>query len=125
MDGQAGAQRQRVQVLERGLAQAGPLQGDTAKLEQLEPDPVAAAVPLQPAHRAQLIRQPVQGRLGQADPVTDLAQAQGRSQPSNEARIASSRPTTVLACASSSRPATAFRVGRTLPRWTADGPTRC
>ena len=74
---QAGAQGERVQVLERGLAQPGPLQGDAAELEQPQADPVAAAVPLQPAHRAQLVRQPVHGRLGQADPVADLAQAEG------------------------------------------------
>ena len=77
MDGEAGALGERVQVLERDLAQAGPLQGDAAELEQLEPDPVAAAVALQPAHRAQLVREPVHGRLGEADPVADLAHAQG------------------------------------------------
>ena len=60
-----------------GLAQAGPLQGHAAQFEQLEADPVAAAVPLQPAHGAQLVGQPVHGRLGQADPVTDLAHAEG------------------------------------------------
>jgi hypothetical protein len=76
VDGESGPQRQRVDVLEGHLAEAGSLQGDAAELEQLQSDPVAAAVPFQPAHRAHLVRQPVDGRLGQADPVTDLAQGQ-------------------------------------------------
>ena len=76
VDGQPGPQGQGVDVLERDLAQAGPLQGDTAELEQPQADPVAAAVALQPAHRAQLACETVDRRLGQADPVTDLAERQ-------------------------------------------------
>ena len=77
VDGEAGAQGERVEVLERDLAKAGALEGDAAELEQLQAHPVPAAVPLQPAHGAQLVSQPVHRRLGQADPVADLAQAQG------------------------------------------------
>src|SRR5260370_26507930 len=63
-------------MLARALAQAGPLQGDAPELEEPEAHPVSAAVPFQPAHGAQLVRQPVNGRLGQAHPVADLADAQ-------------------------------------------------
>ena len=77
VDGETGAQSQRMDVLRRDLAEARSLQRDATQLEELQAHPVSAAVALEPAHFAQLARQAMDSRLGQADAVTDLTERQG------------------------------------------------
>jgi hypothetical protein len=77
VNSEPGPESQGMDVLERDLAEAGSLESDAAELEELQADPVSAAVPFQPAHGAQLVRQAVDRRLGQADSMTDLAEGEG------------------------------------------------
>jgi hypothetical protein len=65
-----------LQVRERGLGEPVPVHREGAELEHPQADAVAAAIAFQPADLAELVHQPVQGRLRQPGPLVEVGQAQ-------------------------------------------------
>jgi hypothetical protein len=74
--GQARPRRQRLQVRERGFVQPVPFHHEGTELEHPQADAVAAVIALQPADLAQLVDQPVQGRLRQPRALVQVGEAQ-------------------------------------------------
>jgi cytochrome P450 len=76
LGGQPGARGERLQVRERGFVEPVPVHREGAELEHPQADAVAAVIAFQPADLAQLVNQPVQGRLRQPRPLVQVGQAQ-------------------------------------------------
>jgi cytochrome P450 len=76
LGGQPGPRGERLQVRERSLVEPVPVDREGAELEHPQADAVAAVVAFQPADLAELVDQPVQGRLRQPGPLVQVGQAQ-------------------------------------------------
>jgi hypothetical protein len=63
-------------VRERGLVEPVPVRRERAELEHPQADAVAAVIALQPPDLAELVDQPVQGRLRQPGALVQVGQAQ-------------------------------------------------
>jgi hypothetical protein len=76
--GQPGARGERLQVRERGFVEPVSFYREGAELEHPQADAVAPVIAFQPADLAQLVEQPVQGRLRQPRALVQVGEAEHR-----------------------------------------------